>query len=143
MPLPSQNQVGRRQLWPACPVQNLPRRSRRNGDIRSLEHQVQTVTAELRPNLDELIWKRRQRPMAYPFRQHQPAEGISEAVRQSKDLQARPFAREVVAREACPVRSVPPPLIHCSAVPRPLWDTTAVEGDNVRFVTMDPRQGSS
>jgi len=95
---------------PAYPVQNRPEQFTRNGDFCQLERHVSSVTDYLRPDLDQLVSERRQRPMAYPLRQRQPTEEIAEIVRQGEQLQAYLIVHEVMTGEPRPVQGVLPLL---------------------------------
>ena len=64
------------------------------------------MTDYLRPELDELVSKRRQRPMAYPLRQRQPTEEIAEIVCQREKMEPYLIVHEVVTGEPRPVQGV-------------------------------------
>jgi len=110
IPLLSRDQQGREQPKSAYPVQNRPEQFTRNGDFCQLERHVSSVTDYLRPDLDQLVSERRQRPMAYPLRQRQPTEEIAEIVRQGEQLQAYLIVHEVMTGEPRPVQGVLPLL---------------------------------
>ena len=106
IPLLSRDQQGREQPKSAYPVQNRPEQFTRNGDFRQLERHVSSVTDYLRPELDELVSKRRQRPMAYPLRQRQPTEEIAEIVGQREKMEPYLIVHEVVTGEPRSVQGV-------------------------------------
>ena len=104
MSLLSRDQQGREQPKCAYPVQDRPEQFTRNGDFCQLERHVSSVTDYLRTDLDQLVSKRRQRPMAYLLRQRQPTEEIAEVIRQGEQLEPHLIVHEVVARESCPIQ---------------------------------------
>ena len=110
IPLLPRSELGRKQPKSAYPVQNRPEQFTRNGDFCQLERHVSSVTDYLRPDLDQLVSERRQRPMAYPLRQRQPTEEIAEIVRQGEQLQAYLIVHEVMTGEPRPVQGVLPLL---------------------------------
>ena len=64
------------------------------------------MTDYLRPELDELVSKRRQRPMAYPLRQRQPTEEIAEIVCQREKMEPYLIVHEVVTGQPRSVQGV-------------------------------------
>ncbi len=98
-------------------MQDLSEQCSGDGDFCELECDVSTMSHDLRANLDELLPKRRQRPVLDLLRQSQRAQEVADIVGERVELQANRVVAKTVAGQARPVDRVLAfldPLLGCA-----------------------------
>ena len=98
-------------------MQDLGEQCSGDGDFCELECDVAAMSHDLRADLDELLPKRRQRPVLNLLRQRQRAQEVAEIVGERVELQANRIVAEAVAGKPCPVDRVLTfldPLLGCT-----------------------------
>ena len=73
----------------------------RHGQLRQLERDIAGVPHHYRPDLDQLLAKRRQRLVLHRPRQRQPSQEVAKLVRKHTQLQAHLIVVDAAARQPC------------------------------------------
>ena len=96
----------RRNCQPCNPIKNRGEQSPWHSHFGQLERHVLGVACHLRPDLDELLSQRSERPVLNILRQCQSSQKVRQVVSQGKQLQARLIVLERAAGELRPFDGV-------------------------------------